>query len=306
MKRTALWSVLCAIASLGIGETREARAFEHVVLPNETLAQIATRVYGDAKYEYVLVGANSLDAQGGSAIVPGMRIEIPAPGHHRVVGKETWYELALAYLGDPKRADVLAGANQAQSWVPPVEGQEIVIPPVLSHIGAEGDTDNMLAQRYLGDPIKAWVIDAYNFRKPGPLRRGEVVLIALPELSLTVRGRAEARDAQDRERTEGSGQTHESQRKADAELPALIADVRGGRYVDAVARGNRLLGTGELTRPQLGMIHKALLESYVALDATGAAAGACAAWRASDPNARLEPALVSPKIRAVCTQKPAP
>jgi hypothetical protein len=291
-----------AIASLALlGLPSRAHAFAHVVLPGETLAQIATRVYGDAKYEYVLVGANSLDAQGGSAIAPGMRIEIPAPGHHRVVGKETWYELALAYLGDPRRADVLAGANRAVAWVPPVEGQEIIIPPVLSHIGAEGDSDMMLAQRYLGDINKAWVLDAYNFRKPGPLHRGEVMLIALPDLGLTVRGRAEARDAQDRGRTEGGGGVHDAQRRAEAELPALLADVHGGRYVDAVARGNRLLGSGELTRPQLALIHHALLESYVALEATGAAAGACAAWRASDASVHLDPVLVSPKIRAACT-----
>jgi hypothetical protein len=291
-----------AIATLALtGLPSRAHAFAHVVLPGETLAQIATRVYGDAKYEYVLVGANALDAQGGSAIAPGMRIEIPAPGHHRVVGKETWYELALAYLGDTRRADVLAGANRAVAWVPPVEGQEIVIPPVLSHIGAEGDSDMMLAQRYLGDINKAWVLDAYNFRKPGPLRRGEVMLIALPDLEITVRGRAEARDAQDRGRTEGGGGVHDAQRRAEAELPALLAEVHGGRYVDAVARGNRLLGTGELTRPQLALIHHALLESYVALEATGAAAGACAAWRANDAGVHLDPVMVSPKIRAACT-----
>jgi hypothetical protein len=300
MRAPALFAALASLAA-ALVVPRAAHAFAHVVLPGETLAQIATRVYGDAKYEYVLVGANSLDAQGGSAIAPGMRIEIPAPGHHRVVGKETWYELALAYLGDTRRADVLASANHAVSWVPPVEGQEIVIPPVLSHIGAEGDSDMMLAQRYLGDINKAWVLDAYNFRKPGPLHRGEVMLIALPDLGLTVRGRAEARDAQERGHTEGGGAVHDAQRRADAELPALLADVRGGRYVDAVARGNRLLGTGELTRPQLALIHRALLESYVALDATGAAAGACAAWRASDASIRLDAVLVSPKIRAACT-----
>ena len=216
---------------------------------------------------------------------------------------ETWYELALAWLGDTKRADVLANANQGQSWVPPEEGREIVVPAVVSIIAGEDDNDMTLAGRYLGDVNKAWIIDAYNFRKTGPFRRGEVVLVALPDLSLTVRGKAEARDALDRERTEGQGGQHEVQKRADSELPALLADVRGGRYVDAVARGNRILALGELTRPQLAAVNHALLEAYVALDAAGLAAGACSAWRANDPTARLDPGppdLVSPKIRAAC------
>src|SRR5439155_23027294 len=148
--------------------------------------------------------------------------------------------------------------------------------------------------------------DAYNFRKPGPLKRGEVLLIPLTDLGLTERGKAEARDQKDREKTQGLALVHEAQRRADAELPALLGDVRGGRYVDAVARGNRLLGSGELTKPQLAVIHHALLESYVALDAPGLAAGACAAWRANTSDTRLDPALVSPKIRAACNSPSAP
>ena len=120
---------------------RGARAFTHIVLPGETLAQIAARVYGDPKLEYVLAGANALDVVGGSAIVPGMRLEIPAPSYHHVVANETWYALALAWLGDPKRCDPLASANGGQSWVAPEEGREVVVPAVLSIIaGVEGIT----------------------------------------------------------------------------------------------------------------------------------------------------------------------
>jgi hypothetical protein len=301
-RRSAFLLALC-LSWFCLSWSRPARAFAHLVLPGETLAQIAARVYGDPKLEYVLAGANALDVAGGSSIVPGMRLEIPAPAYHHVMLNETWYELALAWLGDTKRADVLANSNAAQSWVPPEEGREIVIPAVVAVIAGDNDSDMTIAGRYLGDVNKAWIVDAYNFRKTGPFRRGEVVLVALPDLSLTVRGKAEARDALDRERTEGQGGRHEAQRRTDSELPALLADVRGGRYVDAVARGNRALAFGDLTRPQLATIHRALLEAYVALDASGLAAAACAAWRANDPSVRLEPGppdLISPKVRAAC------
>jgi hypothetical protein len=96
---------------------------------------------------------------------------------------------------------------------------------------------------------------------------------------------------------------HDTQHKAESELPALVTDVSRGRWVDAVARGNRLLAMGDLTKQQVATIERALLEAYVALDAPGLAAGACAAWKAADPSARLDPGppdLVSPKVRAAC------
>lgn len=282
-----------------------ASAFPHVVKPGETLAQIAQRVYGNAKYEVVLAGANFLDVQGGSAPVPGMRLEIPAPGFHRITAGETWGQLALQWLGDPKRADVLARMNHAVSWVPPVEAQEIQIPYVLTVIAADNDRVDQVAKRYYGDPNRAWELDAYNARKepqtgPLTLKRGEVVLVPLLDLALTDAGRAEAQASLGGVAGESGGGALEAQRRAEAEIPSLLADVRGGRWLDAVARGSRILGGGDLTRAQLARIHRALLEAYVALDAPGAAAGACAAWRANEPGAKLDPVTVSPKVRAAC------
>jgi hypothetical protein len=291
------------LATLALATTllgARASAFPHVVEPGETLAQIAQRVYGDAKLETVLVGANALDAQGGSAIVPGMRIEIPAPGHFRVLEHESWDKIALAWLGDAKRADVLARANGAVSWIPPVDGQEVVIPAVIAHIAAEGDSTSSVALRYWNNANRSWELDAYNKRKPGPLHRGDILLVPLADLTLTERGRAEARQAEEGGRCESAGGTHDAQRRAEAEIPALLAHVRGARYVDAVALGNRLLGSGELMKPQLAVVFRALLEAYVALDAPGAAAGACAGWRTVAPDAKLDPRTTSPKIRALC------
>src|SRR5579883_883003 len=119
-----------------VGAAADARAFAHTVKPGESLAQIADHVYGDSRLEPVLVGANALDAQGGSVIAPGMRLEVPAPGHHTVMQGETWADLALAWLGtnDQARTELLAHANKGVPWVPPVEGQEIEIPAVVTYI----------------------------------------------------------------------------------------------------------------------------------------------------------------------------
>ncbi len=277
-----------------------AAAFPYLVKPGETLAQIAARVYGDPKLETILAGANALDAQGGSAIVAGMHLEIAAPSHHRVSAGEGWPDLALVYLGDTKRADVLARANHAVPWIPPPEDLEIQIPAVLAHIANEGETSTQLAGRYLGDANKGWELNAYNGRREAPLSRGEILLVPLLDLSLSEAGKSEARHSLDRAASEGMTAGLAAQRKADAELPALDADLRATRYVEAVARGNALLGRGELTRPVLAAIHRALLEAYVALEAPGLAASACAAWLSNDPEANLDPRWISPKIRAAC------
>jgi LysM repeat protein len=294
-------AALAAVALLEFGASSQAQAFAHTVQPNETLAQIADRVYGDAKYESVLVGANALDVQGGTVIVPGMRLEIPAPVHHTIVHGETWADLALSWLGggDIARADLLARANRSVPWVPPVEGQEIEIPAVVTYIAGDGETVNTIAQRLWGDPLRGWELDPYNRREGVVVHRGEIVLVPMPHLKLTESGKAEARLAAEREGASG-GMLLERQRRADEELPELLADIRYGRYVEVVARGNRLLGSGALTHPQLAAIHRALLEAYVALDARAMAAAACVAWKSNDPSVTLDPLRVSPKVRAAC------
>lgn len=294
-------TALAAALVLAVSAPADALAFHHIVKPGETLAQIAERVYGDAKRETVLVGANALDAQGGTVITAGMRLEVPAPGHHTVAQGESWADLAVTWLGtsDEARTALLAHANKGVPWVPPVEGQELEIPAVVTYLAGDGETVNTIAGRFWGDPNRGWELNSYNKRQGVLVKRGEVVLVPMPGLRLTEAGRAEARAAAERDGASG-GMALELQRRADAELPQLLADVRYGRYAEAVARGNRLLGGGALTHPQLAVVHRALLESYVALGATASAAAACAAWRSNEPNAVLDPVRVSPKIRAAC------
>lgn len=281
--------------------TTDAAAFTHVVSKGETLAQIAISFYGTPRFETALVGANALDAHGGSAIVAGQPIEIPAPSHHRVEENETWAELARVHLGDAKRAETLARANGGVSWIPPSLGQEIEVPAVVAHIAADGETVPQLAQRYLADVNRGWELDGYNGRTGDQkLLRGDVILVPLLDVSLTEEGKKAARVAAERIRTEGSGQAYEAQRKAGADIPPMLADARAGRYVDVVAKGNRLLGSGDLTKPQLAIIHRTLVDAYVALEAVGLAAASCAAWRAQTTDPRLDARTVSPKVRAAC------
>jgi LysM repeat protein len=276
-----------------------AHAFPHVVKQGETLAQIAERTYGQVEMERVLVAANGLDAGGGIAIARGMRLDVPAPIHHRVAGGDTWASLAGELLGDPDRADVLAAANSAEPWVVPADGAEIIVPYNLRVVA--GPTDNLIsiAQRFLGKKEGAWMLDKYNHQKGKPLHKGDVVLVPIAP-KLTEEGKTRAAEAAAFERSQAGGGARETQKKVDGEIPALLAAVRGGRYVDAVVQGAHVLSMGSLTRPQAATVHRQLLEAYVALDAKGHASSACRAWREADETVQLDPTYLSPKILAAC------
>jgi hypothetical protein len=296
---------VAALTLLALGLTdRPAAAFSHLVTKGDSLALIAEKEYGDAKDEEILAFANALDSQGGSAIVPGMRLEVPAPSYHRADGHETWPELARVYLGDERRADLLASVNDAVAWIAPSEGDQIVIPAVVTHLASEGESLVAFARKYWGDPNRAWQLAHYNGRAGDALvlARGDVILVPLLDLTLTEKGKAEAAHAETAARAEGDDRGHQSQKKIAGELPQLAADVEAGRYLEAVARGNRLLGEAGITPKQSAAIHRALLECYVALDSPALATAACSAFRASADasDSILEAKTVSPKIRAAC------
>lgn len=291
-----------AVLSAGVAmEGRSAHAFPHVVRRGETLASLAERIYGRVELEQILVAANGLDAGAGISIVSGMRLEIPSLGHHRATAGDTWASLAEALLGDRERSDVLANANDSMPWLQPTDGQEVVVPYNLRYVVQQGDSTLTIAYRFLAERDKAWMLDRYNHLRQKPVRRGNVVLVPLVSLPLTPEGKAEAAGAGAVVRAEGGGRAHEAQRRVEAELPQLANELRSGRWVNVVERGNRLLGYGELSKPELGQIHRALTEAYAALDANGLAETACGAWREAEPAAELDPIELSPKLMRACT-----
>lgn len=281
-----------------------AHAFPHVVQKGETLASIAERIYGRIQYERILVHANQLDACGGTSIVPGMILEIPALGHRRITQGDTWQAIAKELLGDERRAEVLAQANHSKGWQPPEDGAEIIVPYNLRYIVQKEETVPSVASKFFADNQSAWMLDRYNDVGGHTVRRGDVVLVPLTDLPLTEAGKAEASQADAAVRSEAAGSARDAQRKAATELPALFGDVRNGRYLDAVIRGTKLFAVGELTKPQQADIHRSLTEAYVALDAQGLAATSCAKWKEADPQAVLDPVQVSPKILAACKDVP--
>lgn len=276
-----------------------AHAFPIVVQQGDTLAGIAQRIYGRVDYEGLLVAANGLEAHGGIPIVAGMRLEVPALAHRRVAPADTWPALATTLLGSPDRATTLAFSNNEKPWQAPTENAEIIVPYNLRFVAAGGETLADVAERFLGDKRRATMLAAYNAVGAAPLEAGQLLLIPLTQLPLTPFGLQLARRAAEVWTAPG-GELRTQQAAAAAELPLLLADVRGGRYADAVARGVALLSASSLTTPQRASVQRQLLEAYAALGAEGRAADACREWRRAAPRARLDPAELSPKLLSAC------
>lgn len=293
-----LFSSVVVVAAFA--SARAAAAFPHVVAPGESLATIAERVYGKVELEQVLVVANGLDLPGAGSVVPGMRVEIPAVGWHRVGPSETWEALAAAHLGDARRGELLARANDALSWVPPAPGRELLIPYNLRYVVKQGDSTMTIAYRFLGKRDDAWIIDRYNDLGGDPVRRDDVLLVPLVDLPLTDEGRERARAGGLLTKNEGEGLDHDAQERVDLELPELASEVRAGRWIEAITRGNQLLGYGDLAAPQLARLHRMLLEAYAALGSSALAERSCGEWLRADPDAELDPVWLSPKLLKAC------
>jgi len=295
---------LTLFIALGLGTTSQpANAFSHVVVQGDTLASIAEKYYGKIQYEKFLVDANLLGIMGGSPIVKGMRLEVPAVGHRTVKRGDTWEALASELLGAGNRSDVLSIANGSNPWLTPEEGAELVVPYNLRVlVSGSNETLVTIAFKYYGDMNKAWVLDRYNGLNGRKIEPNDVVLVPLTDLPLTDLGKKAAQESAGSTCSEALGGVREAQRKVAQEIPALIADVKGGRYVDAAARGSRFLASGALTEPEQALVHRQLLEAYVALEATGLATQSCTEWRRRDKAAVLDPVELSPKILAACAR----
>jgi len=283
----------CLLCWADVGQAEE--SVVHIVRPGETLAAIAELYYGEARRESAIVAENGLGADGGTSIVVGLRLMIPTVRYHRVQDGETWAALAERYYGDVRRAFVLIDANGSGSGKQPAVGAQLLIPHPLRYLGNSHDPVRQAAREFYDGSTKTIVmLRRFNGLKGGRVGRGDILLLPLSSLVLSEQGKKLAQE-QGRALAQAA-EARDRQLAVHDELPTLREHVQRGRYVEAVALANRLIGTSQLTGNQIVTIQRELGTALVALDREDLALEAFKALLETQPDVELGLGDTSPRV----------
>ncbi|MEM8607980.1 MAG: LysM peptidoglycan-binding domain-containing protein [Myxococcota bacterium] len=266
--------------------------YSHPVQEGDTLASIAERYYGDPTREAVLREANRMRTDT-SPLVPGSWLLIPTVAYYEVHSDDTWKSIALTLYGSEDRAAILTDANSASRRREPDEGTELLVPYPLRHVVAPGETLAKIAALYLADDSQG-LKRLRRFNPGARIERGRVVLVPLAGLRLVGEGRADAREAF--EQAAGGGASRRVQEEVEALMPELIKQVQLGKFEEAVALANRMLGMRRLTSSQTVTIQKELAVAYVALERIDLAEASFRTALSLQPNLELDSVRTSPRV----------
>ena len=320
-----------ALALLAVPAVRAADKV-HVVAAGESAPALAKKYYGDSSLSDLLLRYNG---KTGKMIHPGDRLSIPYCEVYRARSGDTWSELAKKHLGRANAAPTLAALNGYATDQPLRVGARIVVPVVLEHTLARGESLSSLAQRFYGDPNKAATLQAFSrIEDATRLAVGtplEIPLIAFVRAEKTqtvndgkkpiaVPASAPAKRAETAKAAPVTAPpvavAAPPNPSSQAPPPPPVAEAPP-RFVGPLDAAGRSFASGEYDRARdiLESLREIVASEgteadrrnwgrllafvYIALDRD---ADACAVYRASSPASgatALDPDLVSPRIRDV-------
>lgn len=282
----------CALAWPSFGRAQE-QAYVHVVRLGETLASIAQAYYGDPRRDAVLIRENGLPEQA-DAPIEGLRLVIPTVRYHRVTRGETWRSIAERYYADPNRAVALLKANNARGTQPPEEGAQLLVPYPLRHLAHGNDTMASISTQYYGHDEHR-LLRAFNGGR-SKVSRGQTILVPIFDLTLSRAGNDRLHSAIASAAPAASDEQQKVQASVSRDIPTVREYVQAGRFLEATALGNQLLGRGQLTGNQEVSIQRELATAYIALGREDLAVSAFTRALDKQPDLELDSVRTSPRV----------
>jgi LysM repeat protein len=152
------------------------------VKPKDSLDLIAAEYYGDRQFGILIIAENKLK---NAKLPPFARLRIPVTRDIVTQEGDTFETLSEQYMGDKKRAPMLADFNGLDVVETPAIGTPLTIPIQVTHVAEGTESLASIAQRFLDDSKLGDLIRRYNFLDKMTIEKGESVVI--PVLTLRVR-----------------------------------------------------------------------------------------------------------------------
>ncbi len=266
----------------------------YTAVANDTIESVAADYYGNRQAAALLSEVNGLHDP---KLRAGQRIKLPSALRYRVKKGDTIEALATRFLDDKRRAPFLATWNGVIGGKLR-EGQTLLVPYNVSHRAAVGDSWTQLAKTFLGDASRGKQLADYNFHGPA-LSPGERVTMPVARLRIrAVRLATAPPVATPATAGESPAQKREAELAArvGAELQHAEDDFKEGRYTAVPAALDKLLTEEDPSEQQLAELFRLKAFAYVALGMDELAVDAFREMLARRPDAKFDPALVSPKI----------
>lgn len=276
----------------GLAPPAFARMIIHTVRQGDTLELLSAEYYGNRGHAVYIMAVNNFTHP--RPLRPGMRLKIPTAWHYKLKKAESLARVAEVYVGDKRRASFLAQFSGYHSVEEVRPGQDVVIPFHLTHEAQSAETLGMVAAAYYGDSRKGDLLREYNFRSSSRLDRGERVLIPIVHVKV--------RESKMPKMGDVAAQEVAARRATSARVAAAIEDAerlyREGKFAEVATRLVRILMEEDPSEDEIAQIQELLASCYVALDQQDLAVRAFREVLARQPKIALDPAEVSPKIRA--------
>lgn len=153
------------------------------VRQGDTLELVAAEFYGDRNDALFVMVENKL--QRARALRPGERLKIPVTREITTAKGDTFELLAGTYLGDARRATVLADFNNMAADDTIATGTTLTIPFHVTHVALATETLASISTLYFGDAKHAELLQSYNNLDKSWIEKGESLVV--PVLHVRVR-----------------------------------------------------------------------------------------------------------------------